>query len=229
MTADVRIWLLPTESCDAATLDAAQRLLDGAEAARAARFHFASDRRDFVLAHALLRLALSDAAPAPPQSWCFTADADGKPRLNPGRAGLHFNLSHTRGMVGCVVGAMPGLGFDVEHLGRGPARDLADTVLSPAERATLRALGPEARAERFLRHWTLKEALLKATGHALRLPLTQFGFALEPIRLDPGGLEPLAGRWHFEQRLLAPGHVAAVALAGGAALVEWRVLAALPV
>lgn len=88
-----------------------------------------------------------------------------------GRDDVFVSISHSAGSVACAAAGMP-VGIDVESLAR--PRDhlaLAETVHSPAQRAELAALAPEARAQVFLRAWTLKEAWLKARGQGLDFAL----------------------------------------------------------
>ena len=96
--------------------------LSAEERTRCARLAFASDRRDFIAAHALLRHALSAHGHRDAREWLFIPDANGKPELAsaPGeRPQLAFNLSHTRGLVACVVARDVDVGIDVERVGSG--------------------------------------------------------------------------------------------------------------
>jgi 4'-phosphopantetheinyl transferase len=64
------------------------------------------------------------------------------------------------------------VGVDVERVG--PIEDLAERgagVLAHEELAVLAAAVPPERAGAFLCYWTRKEALLKATGEGLTVPL----------------------------------------------------------
>jgi 4'-phosphopantetheinyl transferase len=103
-------------------------------------------------------------------------------------------------MVGVAVAEVP-VGVDVEDLAGRPADPLLEAeTLAPAELAMLDAGDPAQRPTTFLRLWTRKEALLKATGTGLSVPMQQVvvcapgapGALLpgpEPLRLwdlDPG-------------------------------------------
>jgi len=97
--------------------------------------------------------------------------ADGGACVVAGVAGAYVSISHSAGFVACAAGGLP-VGIDVESLAR--PRDhlaLAEAVHGPAQREQLAALTPEARAEAFLRWWTLKEAWLKARGQGLDFAL----------------------------------------------------------
>src|SRR5215813_11821908 len=76
-------------------------LLEPGERERANRFHFETDRRMYVAAHALLRRALSRHAPVEPAEWRFSGAEGERPEIaEPAPATrLRFSLSHTRSVV----------------------------------------------------------------------------------------------------------------------------------
>jgi 4'-phosphopantetheinyl transferase len=205
-------WVAP-EAADAATLAAWHATLDGAERAKAARFHFDRDRHAYIAAHALARAMLSEAAPLPPAAWRFATGHAGKPEIDPslGLPGLRFNLSHTRGLVACAVASRDDLGLDVEDLQRREASPgIAERHFAPAEVALLAAAPQADRHETFLRIWTLKEAFVKATGDGIGLGLHRFAFTLDPPRLTLEAGD--AAAWRFLQWRPTPRHILAVAL-----------------
>ena len=195
-------------------------LLSADERARRDRFVFDRHRREYVYAHALVRRALSRHAPeVAPEAWRFVAGSHGRPAVS-GPAPvppLHFNLSHTSGVVACVVAAEPLVGVDVEAMDRGEATALAERYFAPPEVEALRRLPLEAQRERFFRYWTLKESYIKARGLGLALPLDQFWFDLAPsgavtIAFGPG-IADTPSAWRFLERPPTPEHRLAVALA----------------
>lgn len=91
-------------------------------------------RTQFLAARSLLRTVLSIYQPRRPSDWVFTANAYGRPRLIDEQATipLHFNLSHTHGMVACAISRTEEVGIDVEYAD--PELDylaLAKTVFAP--------------------------------------------------------------------------------------------------
>jgi 4'-phosphopantetheinyl transferase len=181
---EVHIWYRSTESVDSDTLLLADQALSPVERARRDCFRFPEDRRDYTIAHDLLRRCLSRYAPVPPSAWMFSANAYGKPTISAptpevGCAPLSFNLAHTRGFVACAITFSNAVGVDVERLGRridGTA--LADRYFTALEAASLRTWPEEERGARFLELWTLKEAFVKATGLGLSHALDRFSFTL---------------------------------------------------
>lgn len=160
-------------------------LVDDSERARAARFAFEADRRAYVGAHALLRVALSRQAQVAPADWRFEATPHGKPFLASPPRDLRFSLSHTRGRAAVAISLALDVGLDVE--GPSGARDalgVAERFFAREEAALIRAEADAvARNEVFLSIWTLKEAIVKADGRGLARALDSFVVSLSPLRV----------------------------------------------
>ena len=86
----------------------------------------------------------------------------GKPSLVDYRD-IHFNLSHCRDAVACIVGDQP-VGIDVECIDRYRPL-LLDYTMNEQEREQIAASPHPATA--FIRLWTMKEAVLKLTGQGI--------------------------------------------------------------
>ena len=228
----VRIWTMTTAGLDAPAVAPWAALLDPVERARAARFAFPHSRISFIAAHALARAALAEAAGVAPAAFTFATGTHGKPEaLLEGRpSGLAFNLSHTGGLVGVAVAAVPGLplGFDLEPISRRAPLEVAHRYFTDTEIAWLDRLPEARRAEGFFRLWTLKEAFIKATGKGLTQGLSTFWFRVDPpsIAFAPD-LPGHARDWWFAQRLVHGGFLAAIGLRGRGARIDasWRELA----
>lgn len=212
-------WLSVVAGDDAAILRW-RALLDDAERERADRFRFAADRAAYIAAHGLTRTLLSEVGGLAPQAWRFVAGPHGKPEIDPalGRAGLRFNLSHTRGFVAAAVGLDDDLGLDVEALDRRRPTDLAiaDRFFAPAEVAIVRAACEAEALDTFFRFWTLKEAFIKATGEGLARALDSFAFSLDDsiaVAFDPPNADN-PGLWRFAQFRPTTRHLLAVARRG---------------
>lgn len=89
---------------------------------------------------------------------------------------LHFNISHTKGLVVCSLGDEE-MGIDVEWI-RPFHERILQKALSPRELSHLKGLSPEERMEYFFRIWTLKESYVKALGCGITAPFTELSFEL---------------------------------------------------
>ena len=199
-------------------------LLDDDERARAARFVHERDRRQFIAAHALLRVLLQHLAERPAGAWRFIALSHGKPALHPDHRladhrlqRLAFNISHTHGAVACAMTLDHAIGVDIEDVERsGRLLEIADAYFAPDELALLRAAPAARQRPLFFRLWTLKEAYIKAHGEGLSLPLDQFAFSLSPlgiafttaIRDDPAA-------WQFDTLEPTATHILSLAVRHG--------------
>ena len=153
------------------------------EQGRAARFIFERDRTVFVVAHALLRHALGLIFEE--SAIRFRTNAYGKPELDlTFEHGIHFNLSHTRGMAVCAICRGHPIGVDVEAIDRSvDIQMLAQQYFAASEHELIAKASSQQRIQIFFRLWTLKEAMLKAVGTGLAVPLQEFAFTLEPLTL----------------------------------------------
>ena len=96
-----------------------------------------------------------------PLGWRFESGHAGKPALK-APAPCHFNLSHSGDAIAVAVADQP-VGLDIEsHRELNDGLAIAQRVFHPRERQWLQAQADFAAG--FYRLWTLKEALLKATG-----------------------------------------------------------------
>ncbi|MEE3623720.1 4'-phosphopantetheinyl transferase superfamily protein [Nitrospirillum sp. BR 11752] len=209
---------LPLVLLDAETYSRLWSLLDEGERARANRFMFEANRREYVAAHGLVRLWLGRLVGRPPAALAFTpVTVQGKPGLVDGPPGLDFNLSHTEGLVACVVTLQPGcrVGVDVEPGGRHIGADVATAMFAAEELAWLDARPAGRSGPDMVSVWTLKEAYIKALGMGLSLPTDSFAIQPDMPRLirDDGSL-PVGQGCRLWTRDLASGHKAAVALMG---------------
>ena len=195
----------------------ALRILSADERDRYWRFVFDEDRRDFAVAHTLLRRVLASAGSLPAHGWRLGAIDGGKPHIV-GAVGadtdISFNLTHTHGLVACAVGRGFDIGIDVERVTMD--RDVAligDAYFAPIEREWLAAVPESERPARFIEIWTLKEAWLKATGVGLTVGLDAFAFSFDSSTLvfhPPSGVH--AADWRFALIEPSQGYRLAVAI-----------------
>ena len=201
---EVHISYRATASLGPEAVEAALATLSTDERLRCESFHFAADRRDYASAHELLRRCLSMHGGRKPTDWRFRLGRTAKPYIAPSSddhtASLSFNLSHARGLVACAITRELPVGIDVERTDRSvDVNEISDACFSPFEVFDLNTCPHAARGSRFAELWTLKEAVLKATGDGLARRLDGLTFRLENasfIEFQPtNGLAP--SDWHF--------------------------------
>jgi phosphopantetheinyl transferase len=173
----VEVWTArPDElGCDACTQLMA--VLDTDERERAARLRWEEDRRGFVVAHAMRRMALGLALAMDPHDLQFGTSPHGQPvLLGIDGAMPSFSLSRSRGLVAFAMGAGSTVGIDVEAM-----RDGVDGALL-APYVALAEPGIVQTEEDFYVQWTALEAFWKARG--LGLSAAHPRIRLEPVADD---------------------------------------------
>lgn len=214
---EIHLWLADYERIGDERLHAAYRaLLTEEERRQEPRFHFARDRRRYLVTRALVRTVLSRYAAVDPAAWMFSPNEYGRPAATNAEAhDLRFNLSHTHSMI--VLGVTRGreLGVDVENVrAREVSIDIARHYFAPDEVAALNVVPPHRQQDRFFEYWTFKESYIKARGMGLSLPLDKFSFhyphdAAVDIAIHPE-LADDASRWQFWQFRPSPEYLVAV-------------------
>ena len=219
----VDLWLADPGCLEVARRDAYLALCNTEERARYARITHDETRDHHLLTRALVRTTLSRYAPIAPEAWRFTENAHGCPFIasEQNRDGLHFNVSHTHGLIVCAVTRGRALGVDIEYEPRdSQTTKIADRFFAPAEVAALHRLPESEQRERFFCYWTLKEAYIKARGMGLAIPLKRFWFDVETagvIRFDNDPvLNDDPGRWCFVRLRAGDDHPLALAVSGNA-------------
>lgn len=147
---------------------------------RAQRFFRQADRDRFILSRGALRYLLGRYLCCSPQSLAFGYSAYGKPSLSHPQTQLHFNLAHSKDWTVYAFSRCAWVGVDVEAISqRNYLEALIDRCLTEDESSSL-PVNSDARLVKFLQHWTLKEAHLKATGLGLSYPMNQIQVSWRP-------------------------------------------------
>ncbi|MBR9805963.1 MAG: 4'-phosphopantetheinyl transferase superfamily protein [Alphaproteobacteria bacterium] len=178
---DVHVWLLPSP-CPAPAMEALASVLSAQERARAKRLVMPEHRVRFTAFHGLTRYILSAYGADAPDALSFDLGPKGKPALaaSDGTA-LSFNLSHSADLAVLAVSPEGELGVDIEAVRQiDQMQALARNTFAPAETAAILALSEAQQMEAFLTCWTRKEALIKADGRGMGVPLKAFEVAVDP-------------------------------------------------
>ena len=181
VTVDLSIWSLDAP--------ADPSCLSADETARAERFVYDKHRDAYIAARVGLRTRLAQVVACAPADIAFTYGPQGKPSL-PG--GPFFNLSHAGGIACLAVHEGIDLGVDIEAF-RTVDDGLAERFFSASEVAELQALPGAQQQTGFFRCWTRKEAVIKALGGGLSIPLDAFDVTLASASATLTRLEPAYG------------------------------------
>ncbi|MCX5255692.1 4'-phosphopantetheinyl transferase superfamily protein [Streptomyces canus] len=208
----VDVWTVPLDG-PPATVARLSRMLSEREAERGDRCRFENDRRRFIVAHGALRLILAGYLDAPPDELRLQRGRHGKPRLA-ASSDLRFNLSHSGELALVAVTRHKEVGIDVDRLRPDlPVEPFAERFFPASDaRFVAAAAGPTERAERFLRLWTRKEAVVKAAGARLAQGLGLKVLTDADVVRDPSGQIP--GAWSVRDLPVPDGCLAALAVAG---------------
>ena len=227
---DIHIVRIELDSVD--VTDEQWTLLDEDERRRAERFVHESDRRRFVVAHALTRIILGRCVSRLPQSLRFAVASHGKPTLAEPSGRLRFNLSHAGDLALLAISHDHELGVDIECDRPIEALDLASRFFSPGEYIALSSLPPQQRQEAFFRCWSRKESFIKALGDGLSFPLDGFEVSLADEPTDESGGQILLAcqaapieleRWTIASLPIDRGYTAAVTASGRSwEMVRWQ-------
>lgn len=226
---DVHLWFVFTDQFPIGfPVSTYLKCLSRGEQERMLRYKFERHRCQYLVTRALVRSVLSRYAPIDPCLWRFTVNKYGRPEVEStaGFPSIRFNVSHTEGMIVCVVALHSDLGVDVENVQCDMSHmDVARRFFSKLETKALESLPCTEMIDKFYQFWTLKESYLKAKSMGLSLPLDWISFAnsrrgavnvwFDPlIRDDPAV-------WMF--RLLYPSqHQVAAVSVRCSDDVEWR-------
>lgn len=194
-TEQIHIWRVPLSQPDN-VLIRLEGLLDPEEKERAARFHFAKDRRRYAIARGALRTILAGYLEEGPEQLRFQLGRFGKPclaglpdqtggnraadrrgvgeaRAAPSSPLLHFNLSHCLDLALVAVSAERLVGVDVEKVRNvGTLDSIVDRYFSPGEKRFLTEAPPAERPIILLTLWSRREAAAKALGLNLSAALS---------------------------------------------------------
>ena len=205
-------------------------LFDQAERRRLGRYLRPADRDRFTVGVALTRLVLGAQLGIPPdrvpidRRCARCGGAHGRPQLAEA-AELDFSLSHSGAVIVLAVARSRAgdrgpraVGIDVELVAPAVADEApVDIVLSQAEQIAFSRLDAAAQPEAFFRYWVRKEAVLKATGDGLAVPMTRLTVSGpdQPPRLAAWKGRPSFPRMVALHDLHAePGYAAALAIVG---------------
>ncbi|MFY1692116.1 4'-phosphopantetheinyl transferase family protein [Plantactinospora sp. WMMB782] len=215
---ECQVWRLPVGP--ARGLDLLD-VLDDEERQRHARFRQDADRDRYRAGHVGVRMLLGHYLGVPAGELRFSRHCrhcgagHGKPVVDQPAGKLDFSLTHSGEWVAVAVATDP-VGLDVQELTDGTdVAALSGSVLAPAELRWWNEQPTESARRAFFGYWARKEALLKATGHGLAVPMNQITLTPpdQPARLvDWTAERPLDGPVQLHDLDVGPDYTAAVAV-----------------
>ena len=193
------------------------------ETARAERFRFPQHRRAYILGRAALRALLSGYLGSAIGQIQFIYGPQGKPSLAPEfhdvMCPLRFNASNSGDLAAYAFTTGCEIGVDIERYRALPDLEkIARRFFAPQETAELLELSSAEQPAAFFHCWTRKEAVIKALGGGLSIPLDSFQVTLRPgvaagmVSLD--GSSDAARGWTLHSFDPAPDVAGAIAYAG---------------
>ena len=174
---EIHTWIARLDEDDEGLEDKAASDLSEDETRRAARFAFARDRNCYVHAHALLRRLLGRYLGVAPSEVNMVQSSAGKPALA-GDSALAFNMSHTKTFALFGFSRQGVIGVDVEHARSSvDILSLAQRFFTTSESDLIANAGSEDQLRYFFTAWVRKEAVVKAVGRGLAIPLSSIDVA----------------------------------------------------
>ena len=179
LRSEVHVWYCRPEAIeDENRLSAYRSVLSEQEKEKLDRFRFSSDRRNYLVSHAMLRVLLSEYISVAASDIPFSHNDHGKPALanHTELPAIQFNLTHTDGLCACVIALDIACGIDAENIHRkNNLAALAQRMFSDEEQeAMMRAAQPDC----FYDFWTLRESYVKALGTGLAGSSKDFFFTV---------------------------------------------------
>lgn len=215
----IELWRVPLDQ-PPRTRRWAWQMLNHGEQLRARRLRFSGDRWRWIVARAALREVLGRRLNCVPQRVCFGVTGAGKPVLRGPRQRPEFNLSHAGDFALVALSSRFPVGVDIEAARALPdLESLAGMVFSPRELLHWRTQPAARKLDAFYRTWTRKEAIVKATGAGLGVPLPSINVtaaAAQKLAVAEYPARADSADWTLRDIRVAPGYVAALAVLGHA-------------
>jgi 4'-phosphopantetheinyl transferase len=163
-------------------------LLSPPEQAHAERFRATQAREHFTVGRACLRILLGNVLGIDSRSVEISAGIHGKPEIpDTGIQSTCFNVGHSKDTILIALSRQGAVGVDVEYFDRlTDIMEVARYNFTEDETGSLASFADAgARIKAFYRYWTRKEAIAKADGRGLLLPLSSFDVSHNPATLHP--------------------------------------------
>jgi 4'-phosphopantetheinyl transferase len=217
----IKVWRMALDEIDLAR---ATDVLVREELERAASFATPLLRHRFLSRRMALRQILGGELGIEPAHVALGLSARGKPILLD-RPGVFFNVSHSGALGLLALSARSEIGVDIETVREVPRwTEIVREFFDETERESL--LRADRSVGTFLSYWTRKEAVAKATGLGLDLPLSSFTVSNfsgdEASIVTIRGVKGTPRKWHVRDLMSGPDHMAALASSHACAEIIWK-------
>jgi len=184
---EVHLWRIELEQSPG-LVDHCASLLSADEQTIANRFRLRQAKDHFTIGRGCLRTLLGNALGQHPSHASFVKGPHGKPELTAidGQI-VSFNIAHSQNTVLIALARQGAVGVDVEYLDRSTdIMEVARGNFTQNESSFLASIAdPKTRLKTFFTYWTRKEAIGKADGRGLLLPMTSFDVSSESMNSHP--------------------------------------------
>jgi len=168
---ELHLWVVRATSDHPRT----KNLLSADERSRAERFHSPLIAERWSYFHCALREVLARYTQLRPAELKFDTVKNDKPVVTNAGDNLRFNLSHSHDMALIAISQSFEVGADIERIRPLPnMQNLAVRNFSSCEHDSLLDHPESERGKPFYDIWTRKEAVIKANGAGLKIPLRDF-------------------------------------------------------
>jgi len=146
------------------------------EKIQANKYYTSNLRNRYIISHSILRCILGYYTYQLPQDVEFFYNDYGKPFLQ--NNNIQFNMSHSHDLVSYIISPYYKAGIDIEwHDMTLDIDELTSLVLTSYEHKLIAELKDIKKLEFFYNLWTIKESLIKASGHGLSYPINTIEIA----------------------------------------------------
>jgi 4'-phosphopantetheinyl transferase len=199
---EIQVWRVQSGGTSGLA-DPLPSLLSGGEQAHAWRLK-GQVRDHFTIGRTCLKILLGNLQKIDPRDVIITTATHGKPETPSfGEHRIFFNLAHSNNTILIALGRRGAIGIDVEYVDRSTdIMEVAEANFTKKESSSLAAItDPKARLRTFFHYWTRKEAVGKADGRGLLLPLASFDVSFESMTSHPVRVNELPEKGNTEGKL----------------------------
>ncbi len=186
-------------------------LLSPDEEVRIHRIRLLPSKQRAIASRGFLRVILSYYLNVAPEFIQLGVGEHNKPYLiAPKHPNIKFNLTHSNDEVVYAITLDAEIGVDIEKIKNEFNAAIASRYFSVAENAELAKLALYEQNQAFYQLWARKEAIVKAIGSGLSLPLTSFTVAAKDVAES---IELKEKTWSLQPLSILPNYASAVASA----------------